>query len=221
MTPDFEYFIRMRMQGDHGHTLPGILYFDLPVGLVLVFSYFLLVRDPLVNNLPAPVRERMSPIKKADWLTFFRRNWWVVVLSILAGAASHVLWDSFTHNSTFITRNLPLLRRHVLFFFEDYPAYHILQHVSTGIGLAIVITSFFCLPRNSFEAKYSRGYWPGIIVTFLVIFAVRIAFIDEEIKIGHVAVMAIASMMYAMLLISAFYLRRYGGSITDAKTVEE
>lgn len=39
MTPDFEYFIRMKVQSDFSHTLPGLLWFDLPLGLLLSFIY--------------------------------------------------------------------------------------------------------------------------------------------------------------------------------------
>ncbi|MEB0248571.1 DUF4184 family protein, partial [Mucilaginibacter sp. 5B2] len=30
LTPDFEYFIRMKVQSDYSHTLPGLFWFDLP-----------------------------------------------------------------------------------------------------------------------------------------------------------------------------------------------
>jgi len=47
MTPDFEYFIRMRLMQVHGHNLFGALYFDLPVAIVCTLLFQLIVRDTL------------------------------------------------------------------------------------------------------------------------------------------------------------------------------
>ena len=37
MVPDFEYFIRMRTESKYSHTLAGLFWFDLPLGLLLCF----------------------------------------------------------------------------------------------------------------------------------------------------------------------------------------
>ena len=38
MAPDFEYFIRMRLQQVHGHNLAGAFFFDLPVAIICSIS---------------------------------------------------------------------------------------------------------------------------------------------------------------------------------------
>ena len=52
LTPDFEYFIRMKVQSIYSHTLLGIFWFDLPLAILLAFLFHSLVRDTLFFNLP-------------------------------------------------------------------------------------------------------------------------------------------------------------------------
>ncbi len=209
MTPDFEYFIRMKLAGEHGHTWPGIIYFDLPVGFILLIAWYYLVREPFIHNLPKGVAERLKHLRIEQWRPWLKSKWPVILFSLMIGAASHVLWDSFTHNNTFITGNIPFLRTGVYFFNEGYPLYHILQHVSTGVGLAIGLTIFFVQPAKPFVRKRSPAFWPVLIGLTGALAAFRLAFMDFEIKIGHVVVILIAAGMYACLLTSAIFLRRY------------
>ena len=63
LSPDFEYFLRMQIHSSHIHTLWGLLYFDLPLGLILAFLFHNIVRDPLLDNLPGFLRRRVSVYK--------------------------------------------------------------------------------------------------------------------------------------------------------------
>jgi len=45
MVPDFEYFMRMKVKSIYSHTWPGLFWFDLPLGLILMFIYQILVKD--------------------------------------------------------------------------------------------------------------------------------------------------------------------------------
>lgn len=209
MTPDFEYFIRMSLEGDYGHTWWGIFYFDLPVGIVLLLLYFGVVSQVLRHNLPRVIRERsvlFQPPKRQNNLISFGL---VLVLSLLLGATSHVAWDAFTHNNKLFTEYFSVLRIPVYFFFEDYPAYHILQHVSSLVGLAIVITTLFCLPRFAFVNRPTRYFWISFSVLTCIFFAVRIYSMENEIKIGHVIVVLISASLYSLLLVSLLLRKKY------------
>jgi hypothetical protein len=70
MTPDFEYFIRMTVGSIYSHTFWGIFYFDLPVGIALCFIFHGIVRDQLIDHLPAPLRERFWSLKSFNWKFF-------------------------------------------------------------------------------------------------------------------------------------------------------
>lgn len=208
MTPDFEYFIRMKLDGTHGHTWAGIFYFDLPVGLILMMAWLAVVRIPFLNNLPVGVSGRLKEHLDLDWRGMMRPLW-IVILSLVAGAFTHVLWDSFTHINTIFTRNFPLLTTPLYFLGDDYPLSHMLQHVSTGVGLTIVVTIFFCRPVQPIVRKRSPAFWPVLIGITGTLAAFRFSFMDYEIKIGHVVVILIAAGMYALILTSAIFYRRY------------
>src|SRR5882672_9320620 len=88
MTPDFEYFIRMGMQGDIGHTLPGLFWLDVPLGLAASFLFHDVIRNRLYGNLPKFVRLRVFGYKTFNWNAYFIEHWQAVLPSILIGAVS-------------------------------------------------------------------------------------------------------------------------------------
>jgi hypothetical protein len=64
-------------------------------------------------------------------LTDVRHRWYVTVYSALAGMATHVVWDSFTHErATGIWAPLHLDRP----AFAGLPWWHVLQYASTLLG---------------------------------------------------------------------------------------
>src|SRR6478609_2941554 len=72
LTPDFEYFIRMRVQSDYSHTLSGLFWFDLPLGILLAFIFHNIVRDSLFENLPLILKSRLIRFKQFDWNSYFK-----------------------------------------------------------------------------------------------------------------------------------------------------
>ncbi len=111
LTPDFEYFLRMKIQSDYSHTLSGLFWFDLPLGILLTFIFHNIVRNSLFDNLPSTLYTRFASFKKFDWNYYFTRNWFVVIISIIIGAASHIFWDSFTHFDGYFVQTIPDLSK--------------------------------------------------------------------------------------------------------------
>jgi hypothetical protein len=60
LIPDFEYFLRMRIKSNYSHTIDGLFWFDLPLGIILGYIFHYLVRDSLLNNLPIFLKSRFS-----------------------------------------------------------------------------------------------------------------------------------------------------------------
>lgn len=76
---------------DFSHTLAGTVGFCLPAGF-LALGVFLALRSTLVALLPNPHREALRPLSmgpKHSVLTY--------TVSLLAGALTHLIWDSFTN----------------------------------------------------------------------------------------------------------------------------
>ena len=116
LTPDFEYFLRMRIQSNYSHSISGLFWFDLPLGILLAFIFHNIVRDILFDNLPTILKSRVMKFKMFDWNNYFKRNWLVVTISVLIGAGSHIFWDSFTHDQGYFVQTIPVLTNTVDFF---------------------------------------------------------------------------------------------------------
>src|ERR1700679_2947936 len=74
ITPDFEYFIRMKNVGLYGHTVIGVFWFDLPIVFALTFIYHKFVRDGLLDNLPRFLRNRLNKFRGFDWASYVKQN---------------------------------------------------------------------------------------------------------------------------------------------------
>ena len=110
MTPDFEYFIRMKDYSKYSHTWKGLFWFDVPLGLILIFIFHNVVRDILIEYLPFSLNIRFSSFSKFNWNKYFQRNIIVVLISLIVGIASHIFWDSFTHSGGYFFETIPFLK---------------------------------------------------------------------------------------------------------------
>ncbi len=110
MIPDLAYFLPLGVRRGQSHSLPGLLWFCIPAGLAAWFLYRLFVQPLALAVAPSGVvrrlrhtePSRLSPAALA-----------AAVVSLAVGAGTHVLWDSFTHESGFMVRHLPALRARV------------------------------------------------------------------------------------------------------------
>ncbi len=205
MIPDFEYFLRLRVYGIYGHTWGGLFWFDLPLALLMAYLFHYLVWPVLFINLPEKIQVRLPDPKDFHWHEYVRQHFLVVILCILAGTASHIFWDSFTHSGTYFVRHWPFLRMQVDLGFQDYPMWHILQQISTVVGLFFVIVYVLKLPRKgSFTTNPKPLFW--ILLTIVVggisFWRLWETGMHEIIKIGHVAVITMGATVYGLIIIS-------------------
>ena len=201
LTPDFEYFLRMRVKSNYSHTLEGVIWFDLPLGLLLAFIFHNIVRNSLFENLPTFLKSRFSIFKPFDWNQFFYKNWWVVILSILIGTASHLFWDSFTHNHGYFVKAIPSLTNIIDIFEIQIPIFKILQHSSTLIGGLVIALAFYKLPTyNNINNKINLKYWTIFAGLTLTIISIRFLSGLEIKQYGNVIVTAISAGIISLIL---------------------
>lgn len=175
MIPDFEYFIRMRDRSKYSHTLTGIFWFDIPLALLVCFLFHLIVRNPLFNNLPPFLKDRFSIYKSFNWSKYFFKNWAIVLVSIIIGAISHIVWDGVTHNTMFYV-NQADLSTFMKIGRINLAGYKFLQLVSTLAGGIAVIYSIFALRRiHQPRTKIDYRYWGLVWLITLSALFVRIA----------------------------------------------
>lgn len=201
LTPDFEYFLRMKVQSNYSHTVSGLFWFDLPLGILLAFIFHNIVRESLFDNLPTILNSRLSKFKQIDWNNYFKKHWLVVTISVLIGAASHIFWDSFTHDHGYFVQPIPALTNTVDFFGRPVLVLKILQHSSTLLGgLVIAFALLKLTPDKNVTGQLNIKYW-GILTTLtLTIIAVRLLSGLDFKLYGHVIVTAISAGLISLTL---------------------
>ena len=141
MTPDVGYFFGRFDIATQAHTLVGLIAVCLPTGLVLQ----LLIRNlrySVSYLLPQPHRgalDTLPPVPLHGSPTTFL----FVVISLILGAFTHVLWDSFTHQSGWVVHLFPGLSQVVTIIPGiSTELFHLLQHLSTVLGLAALCITY-------------------------------------------------------------------------------
>ena len=133
MSPDFEYFLRLAPAGRLAHSFAGIAVFCVPAGLIVWGLFTLLVRPALVDVLPDGLARSLPPS---------RTSILAATLAIAIGALSHLMWDSFTHAHDWTVTHWPALRVPVApRLLPGLEWYKLLQHVSTAVGLAVLLAA--------------------------------------------------------------------------------
>ncbi|QJX48590.1 DUF4184 family protein [Hymenobacter taeanensis] len=167
MTPDFEKFIRMSEFDPYSHTWRSIFYFNLPLGLVLSFVFHALVRDALIRHLPIALYQRFTPFISFNWLAHFRKNYLIIIVSLLLGTVSHLVWDSFTHPEGRGVRYFPFLLHYTFGGALDMRLYSFLQKLGSVVGVLALVwyTLHLHRYRETGIKRNQLSYW---ILVFLV-----------------------------------------------------
>ena len=211
--PDFEYFIRMRDYSIYSHTKLGIFWFDVPLGILLAFVYHNLVRNALLENLPNHLYLRILPFRRFDWEEYFKKNWFVVVISIIIGAASHIFWDGFTHWNGYFVRHIPFLRRYMMIMGSPFSYYNLAQHFSTIVGGFIIIIFMYKLPQSpqgeTTKQRHQGSYWPFVFGISILILLLRIFSGLNYKSFDQVIVNAISGGIMALIVMPVFFRSKY------------
>jgi len=137
VAPDLPYFMALTTSaglGRFSHSATGSVFFCVPAGMLLLWLYHRVVKRPLMRLVPAThrqlfpaaVRFAFGPASNAVW----------IVLSILIGAWTHLIWDAFTHPHGWAVERWPLLAQR-LFTVDGFPitVFKLLQYGSSVVGL--------------------------------------------------------------------------------------
>ena len=157
MSPDFGYYLHQFPTARFAHTIVGTLTVCLPSGLVALALFYLL-RQPLCFILPQPHRGALMPLA-AVRPSLSGRSFLSAAASILLGAWTHTIWDSFTHDGAWSVERLSFLRES-LFCVRGtvLPVSYVLQQVSTFAGgAALALAYFLWLRRHRVAASESSG----------------------------------------------------------------
>lgn len=134
LSPDFEYFVRLRPARSISHDLIGIPLLCVPTGLLVFIVFERIMKRPLLRILPLGLQARLQHYAKPTPLKS-PQDWLIVLGSLALGALSHLFWDAWTHDNGWFVARLPLLSQEVL---PNLRIFKIFQHMSTLIGLSLL-----------------------------------------------------------------------------------
>lgn len=139
LSPDFTYFITQSTTAKFGHTLPGVLFFCIPVGLVVLWTFHTIIKYPLLDLLPEKLRHSFASVVQPLEFTSYKR-FGLIVLALLIGALTHVMWDGFTGSNRFGTQMLPVLNATVLNVLgDDIQGYQLFHFISSVVGALLLL----------------------------------------------------------------------------------
>jgi hypothetical protein len=105
--PDFEYFLYLAPQNSYGHHFPGIFTFTFPLAVLTLWMFHQFVKEPLAGLLPVAFQRRLFPLQPFRWGG--ARRFGTILASMAIGIFTHLVWDSFTHASTWTAQHWPVL----------------------------------------------------------------------------------------------------------------
>ncbi|MBS7255562.1 DUF4184 family protein [Flavobacterium branchiicola] len=201
LTPDFEYFIRMKVKSIYSHTLLGVFWFDLPLAILLAFIFHNIIRNGLFSNLPEILQSRIKIFTEFDWNFYFKKNWFIVLLSTLLGIISHLFWDAFTHNHGYFVCQISALKNTISLYGNEIPFWKAAQHLSTFLGGILIIVAILKLPKSTISTStISKKYWTVVFITTALVTTIRFSPSFDIKAIGNIIVSMISAFMIALIL---------------------
>ncbi|HET9474747.1 MAG TPA: DUF4184 family protein [Steroidobacteraceae bacterium] len=132
MAPDFGYFFSLEANRALTHSFSGLFLFALPVGLLVWLFYVAVLEKTTITLLSDRWHTRFAHTDAITPALIAR-----AAIAIVLGAVTHILWDACTHRATFVTDAIPVLLGPTPGF-AWLPIYHVLQGLSSVVGLVIL-----------------------------------------------------------------------------------
>ena len=182
MAPDFGYFFSAEFSRQLTHSFSGLFIFALPAGLAVWLFYVAVLEKATITLL------------SDRWHTRFAHTDAVTVplighacIAIVLGAATHLIWDAFTHRGTFVTNAFPVLTGPTPGF-SWMPIYHLLHGASSMVGLVILAIwarGLHRVPAKSVIRPYKISERARIGALWFLLVAALIAGLIEWLPYAH------------------------------------
>ena len=147
MVLDVPLYLGSRRGYEITHNPLSIVTVDIALTFFALVVWFAVLRDPLVDLSPAPIRARLDPHARLS-----RRQWLLAIPAAAIAAATHIFWDSFTHADRWGYDRVTWLRTDHL----GLSGLRWAQYGSALIGLAIVM-SYAVAELRSLSASDPRA----------------------------------------------------------------
>lgn len=143
MTPDL-YRLFTSASGIASHQWSSLFYPNLCIGLLFCFLWYFLYKPTLLN---------FFEIKNHTNDRYLKSNLIIkclfIVLGLLLGCITHLLWDGLTHvdERTFLFKTI--LTQNITFGHFIFPIHSVLQFASSILAMVILIVIFFRYIKHS------------------------------------------------------------------------
>ena len=131
VVPDLWYFVPMVTRAQ-SHGAAGLIWFCIPLGLLVYAIFHVVLKEPLI----ALLSPRLAAFSSAGLPA---ARWSAVVVSLLAGAATHLVWDALTHSND-----------------NAVHGHNWAQHASTALGSAVLLCWAWRKLRGALPAGPAR-----------------------------------------------------------------
>ncbi|MFF3439492.1 DUF4184 family protein [Streptosporangium sp. NPDC002721] len=158
MVPDLPYYLPLPFSSRITHGWLGALLVDLPLGVAVLVVFHLVLRAPLTalapDGLRARLPDRARPVRGV-----------AAVAALLAGVATHLVWDGFTQVGGFAVAHWPAMRVSVV---GAHRVFNVAMYVSSLGGL-VVLACWFALWYRRAAVRPERrpgvtGRWRGLVL---------------------------------------------------------
>ncbi|WP_405148203.1 DUF4184 family protein [Sphaerisporangium sp. NBC_01403] len=161
MVPDLPYYVPLPVSAGSTHGWQGAVLVDLPAGAALLVLFELVLRTPLTALAPEGLRARLpgpAPSAPSGPAPSGRAPYGrgvTVAAALLAGVATHLLWDAFTHVDGFAVVHWQAMRVPVA---GVHRVFNVVMYVSSLGGLAVLAGRIATWYRR---APVRPGRWPA------------------------------------------------------------
>lgn len=135
MLPDLPYFLNSSQAiSEQSHSWPGLLSYCLPWGLGIFALWHWLLKPAAIALLQPwlAITVLVSPHEFQQWI----KAGITIILGLLLGSSTHLIWDGITHPDGFIARHVIWLQLPInISNFDSMPLARFLQYASSLLAL--------------------------------------------------------------------------------------
>jgi hypothetical protein len=164
--------------------------------MLFAYCFHRFFKYQAIYNLPRPFDTRLSGLAEQQFQIGHFNGWIKLAVSVLLGALTHFLWDSFTHQWGEIAQMFPILTKSFTVWGYSRPLCRFIQHVSTIAGamvlLVYVLKGNLLPPPAVTQSVRSSGskllFWlvGGLVATFFACLVVYCFAIVYDLRLGEV-----------------------------------
>jgi hypothetical protein len=164
LTPDLPYYLPVDFPW-RTHTVLAVVSTDLLLGALAWIVWHAVLSEPGLDASPASLRGRLAgvPLGLGPRIRTSSRLAWTA-LALILGAATHVLWDEFTHPRRWGTEHVPALAR----TWGLLPGYRWLQYLTGLAGAAVLLVWFVRwwrrTPRQPDTRRRQGARWAWVLI---------------------------------------------------------